>query len=599
MKLKSIYIYILTSTLLITSCGGGGGGGGGAPVPPVLAAVISTFTSTSSSTEIGSTVDISWSSTNASSCNASGAWSGSKGTSGTETVTIETVGNNTFTLTCTGAGGNANRNLTIEGYRNFSGISVDGYVSGASIFIDANENYMMDSGESETSSAADGSFTVKYGNGVLVSLGGQDVDTQTQLNGLMLLRSLNGYSDDSFMVTPVTSVSHFIPSKDINDVLGIDSSIDVFKTDPVANLNNGASYELLYEKGNQLTVLAYSLQNITNDINNSSDSTADYFKAISEEISLTYDESSLPVNIEKSVFIEKVIDNLITAKSLTIDAANKNNAVRALSAVIPVIGVKSTNDLTASVIRFSTNKFQDDFLKIVKGTADQDLITSYSSDVLNYIAKDQNVNVADIQPQILAFADSISLEEDGSITFSPTLNDELTPGTTYSLSVSSASNGTVNIAESSPEQITYKPSANFNGQDSFTYTITQGNLSDSATVSITITSVNDAPTIDLASTVNYAENTTDTIDTGISDVDGDELTITLSGTDSESFKLSNNLLSFVTSPDYETKDSYSLTLTVTDGVLTVEKTITINITDVNESVGYKVPTSIDVIETKD
>lgn len=599
MKLKSIYIYILTSSLLITSCGGGGGGGGGAPLPPVLAAVISTFTSTSSSTEIGSTVDISWSTTNASSCNASGAWSGSKGTSGTETVTIETVGNNTFTLTCTGAGGNANRNLTIEGYRNFSGISVDGYVSGASIFIDANENYMMDSGESETSSATDGSFTVKYGNGVLVSLGGQDVDTQTQLNGLMLLRSLNGYSDDSFMVTPVTSVSHFIPSKDINDVLGIDSSIDVFKTDPVANLNNGASYELLYEKGNQLTVLAYSLQNITNDINNSSDSTADYFKAISEEISLTYDESSLPVNIEKSVFIEKVIDNLIAAKSLTIDAANKNNAVKALSAVIPVIGVKSTNDLTASVIRFSTNKFQDDFLKIIQGTADQDLITSYSSDVLNYIAKDQNVNVADIQPQILAFADSISLEEDGSITFSPTLNDELTPGTTYSISVSSASNGTVNIAESSPEQITYKPSANFNGQDSFTYTITQGNLSDSATVSITITSVNDAPTIDLASTVNYAENTTDTIDTGISDVDGDELTITLSGTDSESFKLSNNLLSFVTSPDYETKDSYSLTLTVTDGVLTVEKTITINITDVNESVGYKVPTSIDVIETKD
>ena len=599
MKLKSTYIYILTSTLLITSCGGGGGGGGGAPVPPVLAAVISTFTSTSSSTEIGSTVDISWSTTNASSCNASGAWSGSKGTSGTETVTIETVGNNTFTLTCTGAGGNANRNLSIEGYRNFSGISVDGYVSGASIFIDANENYMMDSGESETSSAADGSFTAKYENGVLVSLGGQDVDTQTQLNGLMLLRSLNGYSDDSFMVTPVTSVSHFIPSKDINDVLGIDSSIDVFKTDPVANLNNGASYELLYEKGNQLTVLAYSLQNITNDLNNSSDTSVDYFKAISEEISLTYDDSSLPVNIEKSAFIEKVIDNLIAAKSLTIDAANKNNAVRALSAVIPVIGVKSTNDLTASVIRFSTNKFQDDFLKIIQGTADQDLITSYSSDVLNYIAKDQNVNVADIQPQILAFADSISLEEDGSITFSPTLNDELTPGTTYSLSVSSASNGTVNIAESSPEQITYKPSANFNGQDSFTYTITQGNLSDSATVSITITSVNDAPTIDLASTVNYAENTTDTIDTGISDVDGDELTITLSGTDSESFKLSNNLLSFVTSPDYETKDSYSLTLTVTDGVLTVEKTITINITDVNESVGYKVPTSIDVIETKD
>jgi len=40
-------------------------------------------------------------------------------------------------------------------------------------------------------------------------------------------------------------------------------------------------------------------------------------------------------------------------------------------------------------------------------------------------------------------------------------------------------------------------------------------------------------------------------------------------------------------------------LTLTDGILKVEKTITINITDVNESVGYKVPTSIDVIETKE
>ena len=34
-------------------------------------------------------------------------------------------------------------------------------------------------------------------------------------------------------------------------------------------------------------------------------------------------------------------------------------------------------------------------------------------------------------------------------------------------------------------------------------------------------------------------------------------------------------------------------------IITTEKSITINITDVNESVGYKVPTSIDVIETKD
>ena len=594
--MKSKFLYAIVSILFITSCGGGGGGGGVTP-PALVAAIINSFTSSSSSIIVGSTVDISWSSSNASSCSASGAWSGTKDTTGTETVPIDTAGNFNFTLTCIGEGGNASRSLTIEGYRDITGIAVDGYISGSTIFIDSNSNYSLDNGESETSSSTDGSFNIKYGNGLLVSLGGQDVDTQTQLDGLLLVRDLSGYSDSSFMVTPLTSISHFIPSENINDVLGIDSSIDIFVTDPVANLSNGSSYELLYEKGNQLTVLAYSLQNISNDLNSSTDTTADYFKAISEEISLAFAESSLPVNIEKAVFIESVMDNLISAKSLTIEDSNKANAVQALSSVLPVIGVKSSNELTTSVIRFSTNKFQNDFLQIVKGTAEQELISSYTSDVLNYIASDQGVNANDIQPKILAFADVISLAEDGSITFSPILNDELTPGSAYSISVTSATNGTVSIAESSPEQITYVPSANYNGQDTFTYTITQGNLSDSATVSVTISSVNDAPTIELASTVKYEENNTDTINTGISDVDGDDLTITLGGTDADLFSISNKLLSFKTPPDYETKDSYSLTLTVTDGVLTIEKTININITDVNESVGYKVPTSIDVIET--
>jgi hypothetical protein len=105
--------------------------------------------------------------------------------------------------------------------------------------------------------------------------------------------------------------------------------------------------------------------------------------------------------------------------------------------------------------------------------------------------------------------------------------------------------------------------------------------------------------LNIASTINYKENDTVSIDPSVIDVDGDDLTLSISGTDSELFTLTNNLLVFNSPPDYETKDSYTVTLTLTDGIETVEKSITINITDVNESVGYKVPTSIDVIETKD
>jgi hypothetical protein len=595
MKTNLKSIYIITSLFIISSCGGGGGGGGAAAVQK-LAATISSFTSSIFSTEVGSSVEITWSSSNASSCSASGGWSGTKAVNGSETIEVSSVGDTTYTLTCSGEGGNASRTITIEGYRNIVGIAVDGYISGASIFIDMDEDYSLDSSETSTTSSTDGSFTIKYENGVLASLGGQDVDTQTQLDNLLLIRDLSGYTESSFMITPVTSVAHFMPSQNIYNLLGLDSDLDIYTTDPVANIGSGAGYDLLYEKGNQLTILAYSLQNISNDLNSSMDSTADYFKAISDEIALEYTDTEAAVNIEKGAFIEKVIDNLITAKSLTIDASNKANAVKALSSVIPVIGIKSTNDLTASVLRFSTNKFQNDFLSIVKGTADQSVITSYTSDVLNYIAADQNINASDIQPTILAFADAVSLQEDASISFSPLLNDSLTTGSAFTITTSSPSNGSVAI---SGETITYTPSANFNGQDSFDYTVTQGSISASSTVSVTVAAVNDAPVLNIASTINYKENDTVSIDPSAIDVDGDDLTLSISGSDSESFTLTNNLLLFNSPPDYETKDLYTITLTLTDGILSVEKTITINIKDINEDVGYKVPTSIDVIETKE
>ena len=595
MKTNLKSIYIITSLFIISSCGGGGGGGGAAAVQK-LAATISSFTSSIFSTEVGSSVEITWSSSNASSCSASGGWSGTKAVNGSETIEVSSVGDTTYTLTCSGEGGNASRTITIEGYRNIVGIAVDGYISGASIFIDMDEDYSLDSSETSTTSSTDGSFTIKYENGVLASLGGQDVDTQTQLDNLLLIRDLSGYTESSFMITPVTSVAHFMPSQNIYNLLGLDSDLDIYTTDPVANIGSGAGYDLLYEKGNQLTILAYSLQNISNDLNSSMDSTADYFKAISDEIALEYTDTEAAVNIEKGAFIEKVIDNLITAKSLTIDATNKANAVKALSSVIPVIGIKSTNDLTASVLRFSTNKFQNDFLSIVKGTADQSVITSYTSDVLNYIAADQNINASDIQPTILAFADAVSLQEDASISFSPLLNDSLTTGSAFTITTSSPSNGSVTI---SGETITYTPSANFNGQDSFDYTVTQGSISASSTVSVTVAAVNDAPVLNIALTINYKENDTVSIDPSAIDVDGDDLTLSISGTDSESFTLTNNLLLFNSPPDYETKDLYTITLTLTDGILSVEKTITINIKDINEDVGYKVPTSIDVIETKE
>ena len=276
--MKKILLNITFLTILY-SCGGGGGGGS-TPTTPTTPAPSVTFSADPISVIIGSNSTLTWSSSNASSCSASGAWSGTKSTSGSETITITTVGNIAFTLTCSGDGGNRSATVTIEGFRQTDGVVVDGYISGADIFIDENANFVADSTENTTTSDNQGKFTIKYADGSLVSLGGTDLDSQTLLDNLLITHKMTGHSDFK-AITPVTSVAAFMQdTASINAALGIDPSIDVFTFDPVANKGDGGINDYLYEKGNQLTVLAFALQNIVNDLNATNETTQDYFKAI-------------------------------------------------------------------------------------------------------------------------------------------------------------------------------------------------------------------------------------------------------------------------------------------------------------------------------
>ncbi|AHI29966.1 Ig-like domain-containing protein [Marinobacter similis] len=65
-------------------------------------------------------------------------------------------------------------------------------------------------------------------------------------------------------------------------------------------------------------------------------------------------------------------------------------------------------------------------------------------------------------------------------------------GTPTLTAVTNGSNGTVSYQ--SDGTFTYTPDANFNGNDSFTYTITSGGVTETGTVNITVNAVNDLPT---------------------------------------------------------------------------------------------------------
>ena len=82
---------------------------GGTPPPPSPTVNLS---ADPTSLQSGGSSQLSWSSTNASSCTASGGWTGSKQTSGNQTVG-PLSSTTTFTLSCTGSGGTAQRSVTV------------------------------------------------------------------------------------------------------------------------------------------------------------------------------------------------------------------------------------------------------------------------------------------------------------------------------------------------------------------------------------------------------------------------------------------------------------------------------------------------------
>jgi hypothetical protein len=88
-------------------------GGYTPPVTPPVTTPAPTLSFSASPISVTGTEQtvLSWSTTNATSCSASGGWSGNKGTSGTESMTL--ANNTTFTLTCNGVSGATSKNVSV------------------------------------------------------------------------------------------------------------------------------------------------------------------------------------------------------------------------------------------------------------------------------------------------------------------------------------------------------------------------------------------------------------------------------------------------------------------------------------------------------
>jgi len=110
-------VLLLTFTfnlcLLIGACGGAGGTNTPPPSQPSV-----TISASSDSVSLGHSVTLTWSSTNADSCEASATpseadWTGSMATSGSQSVQATAAGSVAYTLSCMGAGGSASHSAAV------------------------------------------------------------------------------------------------------------------------------------------------------------------------------------------------------------------------------------------------------------------------------------------------------------------------------------------------------------------------------------------------------------------------------------------------------------------------------------------------------
>jgi Leucine-rich repeat (LRR) protein len=109
----------LSTTALLAACGGGGGSSAPTSTPAVVTPTpvnpTASIKSSTDQTVAGTNITLTWSSTNATTCTASGAWAGDVGASGTKDVS-PVAGASQYTVTCGTATSTANVNALPSAY---------------------------------------------------------------------------------------------------------------------------------------------------------------------------------------------------------------------------------------------------------------------------------------------------------------------------------------------------------------------------------------------------------------------------------------------------------------------------------------------------
>lgn len=198
---------------------------------------------------------------------------------------------------------------------------------------------------------------------------------------------------------------------------------------------------------------------------------------------------------------------------------------------------------------------------------------------------------------------SITTAEDTAKTFTLNATDQEDDTLTWSI-IKQGSNGTATaIGIGLSKSITYTPSLNFEGTDSFEVQVSDNNLTDVITVNVTVNAANDVPVITQGSTtsITLLEDNSQSITLNATDIENDTLTWSIANqaTNGTATATGTGLSKSVSyTPDENFNGTDSFVVSVNDGSDADTITVSVTVTAVNDApqITQGTNTSITVVE---
>ncbi|MET4257243.1 Ca2+-binding RTX toxin-like protein [Bradyrhizobium sp. S3.12.5] len=397
-----------------------------------------------------------------------------------------------------------------------SGLSrvVDGYIAGATVFADANDDLLLSPGEVSTRTGADGAFTLVGGTGVLVATGGTDVSTGLPFGGLLLAPA------GSSVLTPLTTLATLLSVGTVLTKLGLPTGFDLLHADPVAQAGAGNADAIAVliagaQVQDTVSLIAAALVGLGQD---PSETAFNAIRAVAGQLST-----------QSAVDLTSVAQLTAMATAAGLSEAVADAVAHVAAATNTSLAHLSTSPTVLDDVAFVETA--------VQGSA-VDAVTQAESDpvLLNAVVAAFVDGVETGNGLPTAGGDHVTAQEHTPLVISTAAllaNDTDPDGDTLSLvSVGHATHGDV-VFDATNQTVTFTPDAGYSGAAAFDYTISDGHGGlATATVGVTVAIATPAaPTLTLAhdSGASGTDRVTNDATIAVAAVPGATLTYTVDG----------------------------------------------------------------------